>query len=382
VLVEGKLELIGKYCVDHGLPYEEYNKTGQYLFHEKSLAEKSRFIKYGRAHSFLGKLEDVCVFGDGFIVTADANVFVHGLNYRNYHLDIDDYLVSGSGNHVNLNIPDIKGECVEKVVLIWGGSNFAHWLFEYLPRLAVAACNDELKEIAYVITDDMPSRYVEFMLATGISKEQIIVVEQGATYFFKELWVPSVVAYRGHYSDNFPYLWPEAIRYLRSHICGEGALISRPSKNIAKRIYISRRSAEWRKPTNEDDVISCLRQYGVEDIDMNGMVYEQQIDYVKNAELIVVAGGGASPITMYAPLECVIIELAPTHVVGTWGSMAWAHVLGQHFQRLVCESEEQTRDSNYHVDIKTLQDYVIRAEEILYPKQNFYQELYDKVISI
>lgn len=375
MIVEGALNLVGRYCLEKNLPYEEYSVPGTYVFHRNELADESKSARYGRGHAFLARLSDVCVFGDGFILTSDQQIFVHGLNHRNYHLDIDDYLMSSNAGVLRLDIPEITTEVSGPAVLIWGRNNFGHWMFEYLPRIAIAAREQQTRDIAYVVTDDIPDRFVDFLVGAGIRQEQIVRLPAGKSVYFQDLWVPSVANYRGHYSDKLPYIWTDGMYYLRSKILGDDAHHGFPTKGRGKRIYISRKSAEMRKPTNDDQVMECISQFGVEENDMNGMSFDDQIDSVRNAELIVIAAGASSPITMYAPKGCVVIEFAPDTLVGTFGTMAWAHMMGQKYQRMACKSVDETANSNYLVDVDLLRDYLIRAEQYLAPKGGYFREL-------
>ena len=375
MIVDGKISLVGQYCIENSLPYREYSTPGNYIFHRNEMADNSTFIKYGRGYAFLACVNDVCIFGDGFFLTTDGHTFVHGLNHRNYHLDIDDYVVSSSGNSIKLDIPEISTELLGSAILIWGNRNFGHWMFEHLPRIVIAAREAQLRDMAYIITDDMPDRYIDFIVAAGIPREQLVKLTPGKSTFVQELWVHSVPNYRGHYNDKLPYIWTDGMHYLRSKILNDDAYNTFPKLENRKRLYISRRSAEWRKPDNDELVHECLESFGVEEVDMNGMSYEDQIDNIKNAELIVIAAGASSIVTMYAPKGCVVIELIPDTVEGTFGTMVWAHMLGQYYQRIAGTAIEKTVDSNYIIDIDQLKKCMILGERYLRPKLDFFQEM-------
>jgi capsular polysaccharide biosynthesis protein len=146
------------------------------------------------------------------------------------------------------------------------------------------------------------------------------------------LWVPSVLHYRGHYADYEVYTSPEAVRLFREQVLGPPAPAA-PRRKERERVYLSRARASWRRAVNEEELAARLETLGVRRVFLEELPVDEQIDVVSRAELIVLATGAVSPMTMLAPEDASIVELSLPGFAGAFGSRIWAAMLGQRFSR-------------------------------------------------
>lgn len=376
--VEGSLALIADYCLDNSMEFYELSKPGANYHLSFALDGNNKLVKYGNAHVFLAQLNNISTFGEGFLYSSDGTILVHGLSFRNYELDIGEYISSIDKTHIELEVPDKSRHIEEEAVFIWGHTNFGHWVWTYLTRLAALTEFPQLFDKKFVINGAMPKRYQELLFKFGITDEQIIEIHNDETVTFSKLWVPSVHIYRGHYNDLASYIWPDAVHYLRQKLLGDKSLFELPAAKKGKRIYISRKETEWRRVINEEEVDSYLQAQGFEIVEMHKLSIDEQLECVSDAEIIVVAIGGASVLTMMAPKNCVIIELSCPGILGTWASLAWAHMLGQAYHRITgipdTTSAELARDYDYIVPKNELEWAVTQAISYNTPSINFSQE--------
>lgn len=299
--------------------------------------EAQRGVGYfHRAGEFTAYIEDGRVISDGFVVVRDG-IYTRGLTCSNYR-DAVQFKLRGYG------VEGDGGE-VDEAVLCWGNANFGHWVFQFLTRM-VGVARGELISKPVLVNRSVPVRFLQWLELMGF--KCAVVADDWVRV--RRLWVPSVVNYRGHYEDPLIYISPGSVNGLRASLGVERG-------RGGRRIFIGRRGARWRRIVNEDEVLGVLE--GFEAPELEKMSAREQLDLISDASEIVVACGGASPITMFAPRCAHIIELNQMNLKAPFGSHAWAWVLGQDFERLDGEAIEgppgrRKIDLDYRVDAAEL----------------------------
>lgn len=304
----------------------------------------NKVFEYRQAHAFISHVENVRVIGWGSLVN-DEGIYAHNVTTGNY---ADNIRIQLGGYKEVPQGPSIEGEHV----LVWGHENFGHWIITYLMRLVLLWMKSDLRSHSLLLREGLPKRYVEWLKRMGFSRFRY--VPDGA--MIEKLWVPSVVCYRGNYEDMMPYIWPQALMILRQLILKD-LIFPHP---VRTKLYISRERSKWRKMDNEDELHQALPGY--RRVFMSEHTLEQQLDMVSRAESIVIHAGGDSPITMFAPMDCRIIELSVPQFAGTFASRCWAHVLGQKFYRIdgvpTTNNGSLQIDSNCVIDVKKVLEVV------------------------
>ena len=334
-----KLALVKNYCQTLGLPFEEYTKPERFELLCKIIGSKKPTVSfYGMAHAYLAMVKEVTVFDHGNILTEDDYLFVHGLHYSNYSDSIERFLegneLEKEGSTITLKIEQSSFTIEEECVFVIGSPNFGHWLFETLTRFALLEKNPRLYQLKFLISTEVPKRYLEFLYLLGIKQDQIVELPPLASVQVKNLWIPSAVCYRGHYDDVVYYLWPEAISYLRNKLLNEPlgscqTLLKKPT-----RLFIRREYTQWRSIPNQEQATTMLANYGFQSIVMEDYSIRQQLDIISNAEIIVIVGGGGSPMTMFSARNACVIEVVPPDIGGMWGTRIWAELLNQYWCRI------------------------------------------------
>lgn len=334
--VRAEIVLLKDYCRDSGQPFNEIATPRPLTLVERDVFGNQARLDCGLAHAFIGRVENVRVFGPGFILTGDGRCLLHGLTHANYPQNLEaqlqGYLVSKIAESViELEIPDAPSFIDDEVVLLWGSRNFGHWMFTYLHRLALLSYQPELREKKILVLDGIPERFIAWLPGMGIGEERLVRAQDGSGV--ARLWVPSVPHYRGHYADMNVYTFPEAVRLFREQVLRQRTPAA-PRAGKRERIYLSRAKAKWRRAVNEEELAARLEQLGVRRVFMEELPIDEQIDLISRAQLVVLFAGGASPITMLAPEDADIIELCLPGFSGIFGSRIWAQILGQRFSRL------------------------------------------------
>lgn len=300
------------------------------------------------AHAFIAQLDNARVFGNGFVVMEDA-LIAHGLTSGNYLDNIGMQLQPYADDNY-YKIPD-GGDLDGEYVLLWGNQNFGHWLFTYLMRLSLLWYRPEYKRFPVLVADTVPIKFLEWVRAFGFNQ----IVRRGDGVRPRKLIIPSVLTYRGGYEDQRPFLFPPAVEIMRHVILNDMALPRFPRE----RIYISRAKCKYRTIANEDALVAMLAAHGIKRVFMEELPFHQQLDLISRSDLIVTHIGGGSPITMFAPRGCTIIEITTENFWGAFASRAWAHILGQHFYRMVGRELENRGelkiDHDCEVDLNELE---------------------------
>lgn len=300
-----------------------------------------------KSQTFIGYVENAQVIGDGFLVLEDGLV-VNGLTHHNDMSVVCSFLAPYVTDGCFPEPLPQNGE-IEEAVLCWGSENFGHWIFTYLHRLTLLWYKPELLSKTVLVKSGTPPRFVEWLYRMGFRD----IIYGGDWVKIKKLWVPSVVHYRDE--ERRAHYFPEAIHAFRYLVLGDLAL---PHARRT-RFFISRRKAKWRRVLNEEELIESLKKYDVHTVFMEDMSWEDQMMLVSRAQLIILAAGAASPITMLAPRGCKIIELDPPTFAGAFASKTWAHMLGQLFYRVRGIAAEGSHENPIN------QDYTIDVNEVI-----------------
>lgn len=301
------------------LPIAQLKDVASYY---QDISPVVRGVPYGKAHAFLGCVENAKVIGSGSLIV-DGKLIVHGLSTGNYAANIQQQLAQ----YTEVPYGDVLDE---ECTLVWGHPNFGHWLITYLMRVPLQGYHSGAAYSPLLIHNSVPRKYLEWLKALGY--DDFRFADDAVTV--RKLWVPSVLCYRGHYEDMNAYIYPESVHDLRDRLVDQG--------EPRTRIYISRARSQWRKLENEDELVAMLEANGIVRVFMEELSMRDQLDLVSSAELIVIHLGGGSPITMFAPTDCKIVEIAAPNVVGTFGSRCWADILGQPFVRINATPTKKT----------------------------------------
>jgi capsular polysaccharide biosynthesis protein len=335
-LVEAEIVLPKDYCRQNDYPFIEAARPRPLALLERDVFGAYSQFQCRLAHAFIGRVENARIFGTGFILTGDGHCLLHGLTHGNYpqnlQIQLKDYLAGPVVNtRIRLEISDSPSFLDDEAVLLWGSQNFGHWVFTYLHRLFLLSYCPGLRDKKIVVLDDTPREFTAWLPRLGIAEEQVVRVKDCAGV--ARLWVPSVLHYRGHYTDMEVYTTPDAVHLFREKVLGARSLAI-PLEEKRERIYISRAKARWRQAVNEAELMAALEKLSVRRVFMEELSVDEQIDLVSRAELLLLFAGGASPITMLAPRDANIIEVCLPGFSGIFGSRLWAQILGQGFSRV------------------------------------------------
>lgn len=234
---------------------------------------------------------------------------------------------------------EITEPCIYLTLRAHDGNIF-HWLFEVLPRLKCLDVLPQLRDLPLLVRDPLNSFQETTLRLMGITNR--ILTTGGKSAKVAQLYFPSIA--------SPPSIHPETVAWLRQKMLG--SLPSSDSlSSSARKLYISRKDANARRVSNEDEVMKVLAPLGFEHIVMSTLSPAEQIETMRNAKTIVLAHGAAGAHLLFAPTDCNVIELhSPKWPNSVYFTISKA--LGQPYGYLF--GKHQNRQLDYEIDVKQL----------------------------
>lgn len=251
----------------------------------------------------------------------------------------------------------LLGECT---------GNYAHWIFETLPKLLIYNDYPELEDATILLDEGIHPVFHEMIAVCDKHSRPITTVKLGQRVKVKSLYTVTPTSHTP--PENRDYLLnkitpsPDAEKFVFSpaimkrlrnqvasladrfayskettdpipHVVGitdqsdENVItqkvvqISGPGtekvvreKVSAKRIYLQRTAVSAGNPRallNTETVENILQEYGFVAIDPARLTFSQQVNLMRNAEIVVGAIGAAFSNITFAPEGCKVIGLSP-----------------------------------------------------------------------
>jgi hypothetical protein len=219
-----------------------------------------------------------------------------------------------------------------------GGEGYFHWLTDALPRLEIIrkTLPEGLVGIdKFVVNKGIPI-INETLKLLGIPPDNLIFANSHLHIQAKNLIVPSLPGSTGDPPD-----W--VIAFLR-----ETFLKNKASISLRTKLYISRSKANYRKVTNEEDVLECLSTFGFTPIWLEEHDLATQVALFANAEFIIAPhGAGLTNLIWCNPSTKVLEIFSPNYVnVCFW---AIANQVGMEYFYLIGDGEKPPEHIDPHL---------------------------------
>lgn len=221
--------------------------------------------------------------------------------------------------------------------------NYAHWLTEILPRIALFCSRPEFAHVPLLIDDNLPQSMLQSLHLIAGEHRRIFILGRGIAVKVKKLHVVSVTGYipfgfhgpadmenlHGRYS-------PFALRCVRDLVL-KAVMKERPASEAPKKIFIQRNSTH-RSLVNQPRVMEFCVQHSFECVSPETLSFTDQVRLFSNAEAVIGATGAAFANIIFCSPSCKITILIGDHPetpYGYWVNIAAAvgarvrYVLGQ-----------------------------------------------------
>ena len=258
--------------------------------------------------------------GSNFIFLPDGRVLHHDL----LNLVTDRVPDEGGRQGVRLDVTSGKVWCVDLGRVGWElmegavfcdgvARNYAHWLTEVLPRIAVFYADPERSSIPLVVDQGLHQNIMASLSAVVPAQAQVYILPSGVSLSIKRLHYVHAVGYipfeprGGAHSDGV--FAPEAMKNMILRI---KAFFSTHEAQSRRRIYVKRNSS-IRHMVNSAEVEAMLVAMGFEVVEPEKMSFSEQVRTFHEAEAVVGATGAAMANLLFCRAPCRIVIFMSTH---------------------------------------------------------------------
>jgi hypothetical protein len=308
--------------------------------------------------AFVGELSDTCVSADFQWIPLLDQQSVALLGFQNVRMRTrrespPSAILFHSRSQVDLRLPQHLETVEEPAVLIGGLPQYYHHTVEYASRLALLEAMGLGAGLRLVVNDDLAPFQLEHYALLGYGPDQLIRVKSGQPMLFRRLLAPTLLVHGGTWMDPMIAPWYRQ-RLVSNH--GAGLVPTR-------RLYLSRRSAQRRKVTNEDELIHLLASRGYEVVYPEALSVRAQIDLFASASHIVAPTGAALTNMVYAPPGARVTVLYSSYFYrGGGGGLyfdALAKACGHHMSVVLGRIDDLGKnlrliDADYRVELEDL----------------------------
>lgn len=235
--------------------------------------------------------------------------------------------------------------------------NYAHWMTEILPRLALLSGKPEFQGWPILVDAGLRDNQFESLQAVLPWPAEFIQLPSHEEVLVDELISVTPTSYCPHEFRDFHETQRHGFQFFFS---GESLNRLRDSLRMRYRRYESgrprrmylKRTPLWtynnRNIVNIDAIEDLLDERGIELMNVTGMTIEHQAKLFMNADVIVAPTGAALANMVFAPPGCRILVLAAAYDGATYDYFHHiAHLLGHDLSFVV---GPQVEEDDYHMN--------------------------------
>ena len=266
------------------------------------LRYKYKFFEMSGGRVFTDNIENVSIISH--------NKLLDKFSYQ----QIKGKLVSSKQNQViSTGTPKFIMKINKKLAILAQGAsgynNYAHFLFDIVPKIKLFSLAINLKKIDYFYFSKLNKYQKDIFKIIGINKKKIIDSNKYRHLQCKKIYG---VTHPNYFKGTFSYahsLMPTwIVYYLKKKF-----LKYKKSANIIKKVFIDRSDSKLRhcKLINNNEIKNFLKSKGFKIIKLSNLNFKNQISIFNNAEIIVGPHGAGFANLVFCKKNTKIIELKP-----------------------------------------------------------------------
>ncbi|GBF81183.1 glycosyltransferase family 61 protein [Aphanothece sacrum] len=210
----------------------------------------------------------------GLVITSDREIICQSIEGQKININLKARQIKDKFNDSEI----LSGTYIS-LLSYWSHSlNFAHWLMDCLPKLALIESLDSIakKDLKFIIPDGSPHYIVDSLKLLSIQEEQTIQIQE------ESITVENLILCRAAEKAGRP----QKMHFLAIRNKLLSSFIDEESVRLAStRIYVSR-SQSSRKIVNEEEVLQILIKYNFQVIHCEKMSLAEQIRIFSEAEIV------------------------------------------------------------------------------------------------
>ena len=250
----------------------------------------------------------------------------------------------------------IKGNVINLVQGASGYNNYAHWLFDIIPKMKILSEAYNLKKIDYFYFSKLNSFQKETFKILELNSKKIIDSKIDKHCFFENLIFCTHPNYsKGTFSTAQSNLPKWIVDFLRKKF------IKKSVKNIKNynKIYIDRSDSQYNhcRIINDNEIKNYLRKKGFRIVKLSKFSLKKQISIFKNCNIVISPHGAGMANLVFCKKKTKIVEIKPFgHPNNVYKRISKFNKLKYHLIRLKKIKKEKKGDML--LDIKRLKNYL------------------------
>ena len=328
---------------------------------------------------FEGRAREVfaCVLGDA-VVSSRSNVIVSGgralLDVQDgehdlvpLDLGVDPVVFAPADGHATIALERhaVDGPVLEEAFTLLGVNsyNYWHWHVEFLPRLLACLDLPGFAGVPILVDAQMPAQNLVALRFMVGDRHPLHVVPTGESVRVRRLWTAAMFTY-------IP-VWPlPGVAYATRTMVIDAPAFAAPLRRLEpvlaplrtgagpRRLYLSRKPSQHRGMRNHVEVEAWFAANGFRLVDFAGFAFEEQLQLVRDADVIVGPNGAALVNGLFAGAGTAIGILDNTFVEDNEWYAAVCDALGQRLSFLVGRDVDADPlyefNANYEIDLARL----------------------------
>lgn len=241
--------------------------------------------------------------------------------------------------------------------------NYAHWLTEVLPRIAVFCSVEQHVNVPIIVDDGLHPNIMESLALVVGNEREIITLPVTRAIKVDTLYATSVTGYvpfepRGGLTarSNHGVFNPLAIELLVKKILA--SFESFPYHNYPKKVYL-RRNSEHRKLLNSEQVEKSLIESGFVIVEIEKLKFREQVILFKSAEELVGATGASFANIVFANKNlCCTILISKQKEMKYWYWQNLSISAKNRIQYIFGKGNIESVHSDFDVNMIALEEFI------------------------
>ena len=326
---------------------------------------------------YVATVSDGVVFGGTNLTLAQEEVICHDLYDFKHDYTSEELhgrnLIDAAKGRIRLLIHDDSPEHLPAAATFVDAcaSNYAHWLTEVLPRIALFCADAKFQGIPIIVNDGLHKNIMESLFLVAGPEREIITLPIGRGLRVDELYLTSVSGYipfeprtKNKTEDRHGLFSAHAFDVVRSaldryHIPPNGDF-------YPQKIY-TRRNSGARNITNLGEVEGLLHNHGYAIVETEKLSFLEQMNLFANAKIIVGPSGAAFANSIFVKKGTKIGIIVSKHEEMPYGY--WPNILTTQCDDLsyimgdVKENAGNGIHADFHVSIAAMNDFLEDCEK-------------------
>lgn len=235
----------------------------------------------------------------------------------------------------------------------WTTDYYGHWVPEYLCRLSYLENHPRFADLPIVVDAGMPVQHLEYLRllvpnpVVELPREHALRCREllvgGPSTFFPTHVVPNHQV-PNDYMGGLPV---GGFRYLQERVAAKLP----PTGKGGRRLYLGRKSRNWRRVVNEDEIGEALAAEGFEILFPETMSFEDQVRMYQEASVVVAPGGSAVLNAIFARPDFRFVILSQRNLFNWSTYYGLMRELGYEMTMLCGEQNNDEKHSDFEIPV-------------------------------